>query len=327
VTDGPNTSGQNTSGGGGDGQVWLTGQRSLHAQRQGRFVADSIAHPARMFPDLAAHIIARFSRPGEWVLDPMCGIGTTVVQAVRAGRCAVGVEYEPRWLRIARENCDLARADGHHSDAHLVCGDARQLRQVLPAEVAGQVSLVLTSPPYGPGVHGHLTNRDARDPIAKRHHRYAPTRSDRANLAHTTQRHLASGMTAILTEAAAVLRPGGHVVMVVRPWRHRGVLVDLPEQMMTCAQDAGLVVTDRAAALLGRVDESTGTLVARSSFFQRLNVTRSRATGDPTHLVAHEDVIVASLARPQDANADDGTAGDGTAADATAENTSAQDTP
>lgn len=302
------TDGQNTSGASGTGRVWLTGQRSLHAQRQGRFVVDSITHPARMIPDLAAHIVARYSRPGEWVLDPMCGIGTTVVQAVRAGRRAVGVEYEPRWLRIARANHDLARSDGHHSPAHLRQGDARRLREVLPTEVVGKVALVLTSPPYGPGVHGHITNRDARGPIAKRHHRYAPTRSDRANLAHATRRQLASGMTAILTEAAAVLRPGGHVVMVVRPWRQGGVLIDLPEQMMSCAQDAGLVVTDRAAALLGRFDESTGQLVARSSFFQRLNVTRSRTTGEPTHLVAHEDVIVASLARAQDAAAGDGTA-------------------
>lgn len=309
MTDGQDTSSWNPSGGG-EGRVWLTGQRSLHAQRRGRFVAESIAHPARMFPDLAARIVARYSRPGEWVLDPMCGIGTTVVQAVRAGRRAVGVEYEPRWLRIARANLDLARTDGHHSTADLLLGDARRLREVLPSDVVGQVALVLTSPPYGPGVHGHLTNRDARDPIAKRHHRYAPTQSDRANLAHTSRRQLAAGMTAILTEAAAVLRPGGHVVMVVRPWRDGGVLVDLPEQMMSCAQDAGLVVTDRAAALLGRVEESTGALVARSSFFQRLNVTRSRAAGDPTHLISHEDVIVARLDRPEGVARVDAVSGD-----------------
>jgi DNA modification methylase len=29
------------------------------------------------------------------VLDPMCGIGTTLVEAVHLGRHAIGVEYEP----------------------------------------------------------------------------------------------------------------------------------------------------------------------------------------------------------------------------------------
>ncbi len=36
--------------------VILVGQRSLAGQRRGRFVAGSGAHPARMAPDLAAHL-------------------------------------------------------------------------------------------------------------------------------------------------------------------------------------------------------------------------------------------------------------------------------
>lgn len=277
------------------GRVWLTAQRSPRAQREGLFVPESIAHPARMGPDLAAHIIARYTRPGDWVLDPMCGIGTTVVQAVRTGRQAIGVEYEPRWVRIGRANLALARADGHHSSAHLVQGDARKLRTVLPPELVRRVAMVLTSPPYGRGVHGHLTSGGGSEPIGKRHHRYAPTPRDRANLAYSTAGGLAAGMTAILTEAAAVLRPGGVVVMVVRPWRDRGSLVDLPEQMITCARDAGLDIVDRAAALHGRIDEHSGELVARQSFFQSLNVSRARAAGEPTHLIAHEDVLIATV--------------------------------
>jgi len=302
----------------GSGRVWLTAQRSPSAQRAGLFVAESITHPARMGPDLAGHIIARYTRPGEWVLDPMCGIGTTVVQAVRAGRRAVGVEFEPRWLGIAQANLALARDAGHDSAAHLVGGDARRLRALLSSAsspgVVGKVALVLPSPPYGRGVHGHLDRHDgpaapggaagrARGTkpgasgggggrIVKRHHRYAAVASGGANLAHATRRGLADGMTEILTQAAAVLRPGGLVVMVIRPWRERGALVDLPEQMITCAQQAGLTITDRAAALHGRVDEESGEFVSRQSFFQSVNVGRSRATGAPTHLLAHEDVLV-----------------------------------
>jgi hypothetical protein len=34
------------------------------------------------------------ARPGDLVLNPMCGIGTTLVEAVHAGRDPIGVEYE-----------------------------------------------------------------------------------------------------------------------------------------------------------------------------------------------------------------------------------------
>ena len=75
--------------------VWTTAQTSPAAQRKGCYVADSTAHPAKMLPAVAAHAIAHYTQPGDLVLDPMCGIGTTLVEAVHAGRRAVG-EIVPR---------------------------------------------------------------------------------------------------------------------------------------------------------------------------------------------------------------------------------------
>jgi modification methylase len=66
--------------------VLMVGQRSLATQRRGRFVAGSGAHPARMSPDLAAALICDYTRPGDWVLDPLAGVGTTLVEAIHAGR-------------------------------------------------------------------------------------------------------------------------------------------------------------------------------------------------------------------------------------------------
>ena len=100
--------------------VWATAQASPAAQRRGRYVPESSAHPAKMLPAVAAHAITHYTRPGDLVMDPMCGIGTTLVEAVHLGRRAVGVEYETRWAHIARANLDLAgpaaprrRAGGH----------------------------------------------------------------------------------------------------------------------------------------------------------------------------------------------------------------------
>jgi modification methylase len=57
-----------------------------------------------MLPALARRAIDAYSNPGDLVLDPMCGIGTTLVEAIHAGRRAVGVELEPRWAKLARAN-------------------------------------------------------------------------------------------------------------------------------------------------------------------------------------------------------------------------------
>ena len=154
---------------------------------------------------------------------------------------------------------------------------------------------MITSPPYGPSLHGRLAN-PATEPIRKINHRYGD-QADRANLANLPHHRLLAGFTRILTETAVLLRPGGHVVITVRPWREHGELIDLPTQIMACVEQAGLVVTERAVALLGRVTD-TGAFVARGSFFQRDYITKQRRAGLPLHLLAHEDVILAVKPNP-----------------------------
>ena len=84
--------------------VWATAQQAGPSQRRSRYVRESVRHPARMLPAIAAHAIATYTAPGELVLDPMCGIGTTLVEAMHAGRDGIGVEYESRWADIADAN-------------------------------------------------------------------------------------------------------------------------------------------------------------------------------------------------------------------------------
>jgi DNA modification methylase len=59
-----------------------------------------------MLPALAAHAIATYSAPGGLVLDPMCGAGTTLVEAVHAARHAIGVDLELRFT--LRTRCEAA---------------------------------------------------------------------------------------------------------------------------------------------------------------------------------------------------------------------------
>ena len=269
--------------------VWLSAQQSPATQRRGRYRPESTAHPAKMLPAIAAHAIATYTAPGQLVLDPMCGIGTTCVEALRADRATVGVEYEARWAEVAAANLALAREHGHTADGQIVRGDARQLTGLLPEQCRGQVALIVTSPPYGPSTHGHIS-RDAQARIRKLNHRYGSP-LDRGNLANVGHHRLLAGFTRILTAAAAFLRPGGHVVITVRPWREHGELIDLPSQITACAQAAGLTLVDRAVALLGRIDHD-GQLIARGSFFQRDFITKQRRAGLPLHLITHEDVLI-----------------------------------
>ena len=268
--------------------MWATAQTSPAAQRKGRYVTESTAHPAKMLPAVAAHAIAHYTAPGDLVLDPMCGIGTTLIEAVHQDRRALGVEYEPHWVQVTRANLDLAHQAGIEHDGQVFHGDARQLAALLPPEHLGQAALVVTSPPYGPSTHGQVTAAPGTG-VHKYHHLYGNT-LDRGNLANIGHHRLLSGFTKILAGTAAFLRPGGHIAITIRPWREHAELIDLPSQILACGTHAGLIPVERCVALLARVAEDD--LVARGSFFQRDFIRKQRHAGLPLHLIAHEDVLV-----------------------------------
>jgi hypothetical protein len=77
--------------------VWPCAQTTSQWQRHGRYPPESNRHPGKMLPALARRAIDAYSDPGDLILDPMCGIGTMLVEAIHTGRRAVGVELEPRW--------------------------------------------------------------------------------------------------------------------------------------------------------------------------------------------------------------------------------------
>lgn len=59
---------------------------------------------AAMFPEeIPRRLIRMYSFPGETVLDPFVGSGTTMAVAAELGRGSVGVEVNPAWERLVRE--------------------------------------------------------------------------------------------------------------------------------------------------------------------------------------------------------------------------------
>jgi hypothetical protein len=269
--------------------VWNTAPTSGPHQRKGRYLPGSTAHPAKMLPGIAAHAIRRYTQPGDLVMDPMCGIGTTLVEAIHLGRNALGVEYEHRWAALARANLQHAIDHMKRGTGEVVHGDARHLDTLIDPAYQGEVTLVVTSPPYGASVHGQVraTSETGSPGVVKKHWRYG---RDPRNLAHATTDQLLRAFTQILRHSARLLRPGGSVVVTARPWRERGELVDLPSAVLAAGRQAGLVPAERCAALLAGIRDDH--LVLRPSFFQMKNVRDARRQGLPLHLIAHEDVLV-----------------------------------
>jgi tRNA G10 N-methylase Trm11 len=272
--------------------VWPIAQQLAREQRRRRYLPESNAHPGKMLPALAREAIRRYSRPGELVLDPMCGIGTTLVEAAHLGRQAIGIELEPRWAQLAAANILHAETDDAAGSAIALQGDALRLGRGLLNDYRDSCALILTSPPYGPSTHGHV--RKHKDHVEKLNDRYS---SNPDNLAHLPARRgprtqrpaFEEALGEILARCAHMLAPGrGRLVLTVRPYRQRGALVDLPGRLIALAERNGLAFCSREVALLCSLKDDR--LASRASFFQLYH--QRAGTIERMLLIGHEDVLV-----------------------------------
>jgi site-specific DNA-methyltransferase (adenine-specific)/modification methylase len=63
-------------------------------------------HPTQKPIGVMAWVIELATDPGEIILDPFCGSGTTGVAAVRLGRRFIGIEKDARYAAIARDRIE-----------------------------------------------------------------------------------------------------------------------------------------------------------------------------------------------------------------------------
>ena len=68
-------------------------------------------HPTQKPEKLLAKIILASSRPGDLVLDPFLGSGTTSAAAKKLGRHFVGIELNERYCCLAEKRLELAESD------------------------------------------------------------------------------------------------------------------------------------------------------------------------------------------------------------------------
>lgn len=150
---------------------------------------------------LVRAVLDEYTSPGDRVLDPFAGFGTTLVVSEQLGRDAVGIELLPERVEIVRGRVGPG--------TRIVQGDARRLGEL----GLDPVHLCLTSPPYMPrGNHpwNPLTGYETLDA--------------------DYDRYLAE-LGAVFGAVATVLHPGGHIVVNVANMRHEGEVTPLAWDM------------------------------------------------------------------------------------------------
>jgi DNA modification methylase len=209
-----------------DSRSWLKFQKSWFVHNPPPRQRGVLSHPAKFPETLAQEFIEFFTKKGQVVLDPMVGTGSTMVAALRAGRHAIGIELNPRYVDVARDVVRIERdalgATGEALRSDVICADAAHIGDLdLP-----RFHYVLTSPPYWDMLHARgaetqKTRRNSMDLDVV----YSDDPRDLGNM-HDYEQFLRRLVT-IYSGLRPLLEPRAYITIIVKNVKKAGRLFPL----------------------------------------------------------------------------------------------------
>lgn len=197
------------------GKEWIRFTRSWFVLNPPPRSASQVEHPAKYPEELAGPFIEFFTKKGGVVLDPFMGVGSTLLACSQTGRRGVGIELNPKYFELACQHLGA-----YLGDHHLFNDDAGQVSELFARENLPLADLVLTSPPYWDMLahsRGNVFSTHKRRQADGLDTVYSEDARDLGNFADYDE--FLQRLTDLFRKVAAVVRPRGHLVVVLQNLR------------------------------------------------------------------------------------------------------------
>lgn len=122
--------------------LWILDKRD-------RTGAHSAGYWGNFIPQIPNQLLRRYTKKGEWVLDPFLGSGTTLIECMRLGRNGIGIELQPEAAKLAGK---ILKKEKNTSKVitEIVRGDSTELdfKTELKKHKCESVQFLIMHPPY-----------------------------------------------------------------------------------------------------------------------------------------------------------------------------------
>lgn len=176
-------------------------------------------HPAPYSYTDVARVIRMFTKPGQTVLDPFVGVGSTLKAAALEGRNGIGFELYPDFAKLAklRMTQEVPAEVLEVNPQTVMQGDSRKLAKKLEKD---SIDLIVTSPPYWSILnkksdHKQKQTREAHGLVTN----YGDDDRDLGNIEDYDEFIEVLGQT--LADASIALKLKGYLVLIVGDFRHK----------------------------------------------------------------------------------------------------------
>ena len=175
-------------------------------------------------PQVARNLILLYSEPGDTVLDPFMGSGTTIIECKLLGRRCIGVDVNYEAVILAWSRLDFTvNGEKPYENIELYQGDARNL-DAIPDE---SIDLIATHPPYAGII---------------RYGRKGLCSGDLSMIRDPDD--FAREMGIVAREFYRVLKPGGYAAVMVGDARVYKHMVPISYRVLQVFLEAGFILKE-----------------------------------------------------------------------------------
>jgi DNA modification methylase len=215
-------------------------------------------------PYIPRNLIEKYTEPGDLVLDPMLGSGTTLVECKLLGRNGIGVDINRDAVMVARDRLYFSYTRPldwpPEGSVRTFVGDCRSLDAI----ESDSVELVATHPPYA-GIISYSKSRVQGD------------------LSSLNLSSYVSEIRNSALDAYRVLKPGKHCAILIGDTRKRLHYVPISMRVLLAFLDVGFIL--REDIIKRQWNTTTG-------------LGRWRGREYPFYKIAHEHLYV--FRKPED---------------------------
>lgn len=207
-------------------------------------------HGAAFPLSLAKHFLRIYSKPGDTILDPFAGVGTTLDASNILKRHSIGVELNKDFILLFNEGIDPKDGTQNREYNRIMIHDsALNINKHLEAT---SVDFILTSPPYANllnKIRDRFADKDYNgNPYKNQSRRLAkPYSTEQADLGNLPYEDYLQKMQCVFSHLAVIAKEGTYNAWVVRDYRDmEGNIpyVNLHGDLIDIAQKEGWILWD-----------------------------------------------------------------------------------
>ena len=175
-------------------------------------------HPAPFSFQDVGRLIGFFTKRGESVIDPFCGVGSTNKAAAINGRNSTGIDLSDRWIGLCLERMEKEVGELAEGESEFICGEASREIEMLNEE-GRKYQFLVTSPPYWSILNKAADHKVKQERLANElATNYGDDDDDLANI--DDYEEFLDRLSSILLGCWELLDPGRYAAVIVSDFRH-----------------------------------------------------------------------------------------------------------